>query len=252
MWRQLPRALRYLIGSPDYFFHYFAGRLDAVLGATLGATAERLAELRQELDGAPGFAPRIRNLRQEIVGEPFHLDRDHHFLYALVRLARPAVIFETGVFDGFFSACLLQALDENQRRHGIAGRLVSIDLPAREEMACSTSRYAGRTTLPRGHDPGWVIPSQLRRLWQPHHGDSRELLPRLVAELDRIDLFFHDSLHTDEHMTFEYETVWPKLPLGALLLSHDVHWNRAFPRFARRQRQRPHAAHGFGLIVKSP
>lgn len=52
-------------------------------------------------------------------------------------------------------------------------------------------------------------------------------------------------------MTFEYEAAWPKLRAGGFLLSHDVHWNRAFPQFARRHRQRTHAAHGFGLIRKA-
>jgi hypothetical protein len=42
--------------------------------------------------------------------------------------------------------------------------------------------------------------------------------------------------------------VWPKLSQGGFLLSHDVHWNRAFPRFAREKGRKARAAHGFGLI----
>lgn len=250
MLSRLARGLKYLLGSPDYFFYYFAGRLPSTLRAVTGVNAQRLAELRAELDGNPEFAPRIREARRAIAGEEFALDQDHHFLYALARLARPRVIVETGVFDGYFSACFLQALADNEREHGVAGRLISIDLPARDAIEHSTSRHAGRTALPRGQDPGWVIPAHLRGRWQPHWGDARELLPRLLAEAGELDLFFHDSLHTDEHMTFEYEAAWPRLRAGGLLLSHDVHWNRAFPRFARRHRQRTHAAHGFGLIRK--
>jgi hypothetical protein len=33
-------------------------------------------------------------------------------------------------------------------------------------------------------------------------GDAKLLLPGLIERLDRIDLFFHDSDHTYQHMVF--------------------------------------------------
>ena len=39
----------------------------------------------------------------------------------------------------------------------------------------------------------------------------------------------HDSEHTYENMTWEFQTVWPYLKTGGLLLSHDVEANSAFP-----------------------
>src|SRR5690348_219776 len=116
MLREVGKGLKYLVRSPDYVFYYFARKLPSVLQATTGATAERLAELRQELVDAPDFAPRIRERAQSVANEAWQLDENHHFLYALVRLTRPRLVLETGVFDGFYSACFLQALSENAKR----------------------------------------------------------------------------------------------------------------------------------------
>jgi len=252
MLRELGKGLKYLVRSPDYVFYYFARKLPSLLQATTGATAEQLGELRKELQDAPDFAPRIREAARSVAHETWQLNDTHHFLYALVRLTHPRLIVETGVFDGFYSACFLQALFVNEEREGKGSTLVSIDLPANEAIEDSTRRLPVRTGLPRGEQPGWVIPDYLRRLWQPHFGDSRTLLPEVLAQVPEVDLFFHDSLHTHAHMMFEFETVWPKLSQAGLLLSHDVHWNRAFPRFARAKGRQAHSAHGFGLIAKNP
>jgi hypothetical protein len=51
-------------------------------------------------------------------------------------------------------------------------------------------------------------------------------------------------------MMFEFDETWPHLPDGAFLMSHDIHWNRAFGNFVRKHRQTDHAARGFGIIKK--
>jgi methyltransferase family protein len=53
-------------------------------------------------------------------------------------------------------------------------------------------------------------------------GDCRRELPALVARLPSVDLFHHDSLHTFDHMTWEFETVFPHLAKRGVLSSHDV------------------------------
>ena len=63
-------------------------------------------------------------------------------------------------------------------------------------------------------------------------GDARELLPRLLAELKSLDVFIHDSLHTYEHMKFEYEQAYPYLRQDGILISDDALWNPAFREFA--------------------
>ena len=68
----------------------------------------------------------------------------------------------------------------------------------------------------------FFVRPELRRAWRLIIGDSRQELPRLLARLGRIDLFHHDSLHTYEHMMWEYETAFPYLAPGGVLSSHDV------------------------------
>jgi hypothetical protein len=64
-------------------------------------------------------------------------------------------------------------------------------------------------------------------------GDARCLLPKLLSDVTSIDVFIHDSLHTYEHMLWEYRSAYPYLREGGLLVSDDAMWNSAFSEFAR-------------------
>jgi predicted O-methyltransferase YrrM len=130
-------------------------------------------------------------------------------LYQTVRLYKPDYILETGVSSGASSTYILQALHDNGK-----GRLFSIDLPP--------------DNLPEGKMSGWLVPPNLRDRWSLHIGDPRKLLEPLLEELGKIDCFLHDSLHTYDHMMWEFETVWYYLRPGGLFLSHDVGANDAF------------------------
>lgn len=244
------KALHYFVANPRYTVLYRWGNPAVVLQAITGQPPSRYEALRDELVRNPEFGRLIGEKVRTTTGESFTWNQDHYFLYALVRLTKPRLILETGVFDGFFSACYLQGVHVNAATEGVDGRLVSIDLPAYESIGGSTSRMM-RTTLPAGCEPGWVIPDHLRARWSLHLGDSRELLPTISSGVGNIDLFFHDSLHTYDHMLFEYQTIWPRLKPGAVLLSHDVHWNRAFRDFVRQHHQCDHVAHGFGVVKKA-
>jgi len=168
----------------------------------------------------------------------------HAFLYTIVRHMKPDVIVETGVFDGETSAALLQALHDNAQ-----GTLVSIDLPAYQPVDYATARME-EPCLPPGCEPGWAIPDYLRDRLQLVLGDSKVHLPLVLQEYDSIDIFIHDSLHTYEHMTFEYTVAWPKIRPGGLLMSDDIFTNRAFTRFVRAQNRRYLNAKNFGLVRK--
>jgi predicted O-methyltransferase YrrM len=126
---------------------------------------------------------------------------DCETIYALVRAMRPSVVVETGVCYGASSAYILEALRDNG--HGV---LYSIDL--------------GNTPDEPPND--FFVRPILKDRWRLIIGDSREELPRLLARLGQIDLFHHDSLHTYEHMTWEYETAFPYLTPNGVLSSHDV------------------------------
>jgi len=60
-----------------------------------------------------------------------------------------------------------------------------------------------------------------------------QLLEPLLNTIGKIDCFIHDSLHTYEHMMFEFRTAWQHLIAGGLFLSHDVGANDAFMHFMK-------------------
>jgi len=144
-------------------------------------------------------------------------------LYLAVRVLEPALVVETGPFDGAATTFLLAALDTNG-----SGRLISFDVPAAQD--------ALGVPLPAGRDPGWLVPRELRGRFELVLGDARKTLaPRLAVE-PAVDLFLHDSLHTFRHMLFEYRVAWRHLSAGALLVSDDVFWNPAFWLFTKTHR----------------
>lgn len=167
------------------------------------------------------------------------------FLYMVVRFLKPQVVFETGVFDGKSSAIILQALNDNND-----GLLISVDLPAVEAIKSSTN-YMLEATLPPGSQPGWVIPDYLKKRHRLVLGDSKILLLQLFKEYAKVDIFFHDSLHTFEHQYFEYTTAWPYLSEGGILLSDDISWSPAFHRFCKKKSKNyKRLRGGFGAVRK--
>jgi predicted O-methyltransferase YrrM len=154
--------------------------------------------------------------------------------YASIRALRPAIVVETGIANGVSSAYLLLALKANSY-----GTLYSIGLDDKH-------------FLPAGKSLGWVIPEELRPRWRLLVGDSREVLPRLLGEIGAIDVFVHDSLHTYDHMLWEYRVAYPELRRGGLLFSDDALWNSAFMDFAHEVGAR-HAKilRGVGFLQKN-
>ncbi len=135
--------------------------------------------------------------------------------YLVCRLLNPTVVLETGVAYGVSSAFVLKALEENGR-----GTLYSVDLPP---LRSEFERFWGI-----------VVPEELRSRWRLHRGSSARILPLLLEETRTVDLFVHDSLHTLRNMRREFDTVWPHLRNGGLLLADDVERNSAFGELQRR------------------
>ncbi len=172
-------------------------------------------------------------------------------LYLLVRKHRPEIVVETGVARGTSSSYILQAMRENG-----TGHLYSIDLPA-ETVAVDDEpdRESHRFTLADGqthqqYEVGYIVPDFLRDRWTLTLEDSRTALPALMEKLGTIDFFYHDSLHSYDHMKFEFETSWPHIKDGGLLLSDDVLWNNAFHEVCKAQNRKPSIYRSFGMIQK--
>jgi len=64
-------------------------------------------------------------------------------------------------------------------------------------------------------------------------GESREILPQLLARLGRVDMFIHDSDHSYAHMKFEFEQSYPYIRPGGLFLSDDANFNSAFDKYIK-------------------
>ena len=139
--------------------------------------------------------------------------------YTLIRIFKPETVVETGVGAGVSSWTILHALEENQ-----AGRLISIDLPTPNTQL-----------LPK---VGYLVPPELRHRWQLRIGSSQQLLPQVLVELGAIDMFQHDSRHSYSNQFREYQSAWPFIKSGGMLISDDVS-NDAFHDATRLWRREP-------------
>lgn len=146
--------------------------------------------------------------------------------YAIVRLMQPEKVVETGVNAGASSRFILLAM-----KHNGHGNLHSIDLPNQEVELIPGGPWQ-RDLLPEGKQTGFLVPHQLRTCWTLHIGNTRDLLPKVLTTLGAIDIFIHDSLHTYDHMMFEFRTAWPYIRDGGVLLSDDTDYNTALSDFA--------------------
>jgi predicted O-methyltransferase YrrM len=130
-------------------------------------------------------------------------------IWCLIRHLQPRVVVETGVAHGVTTRVILEALERNRQ-----GRLWSIDLvPAEEHMAAQIGIAA------EGFAP---------ERWRLMPGSSRRVLPGLLAELGRIDLFVHDSLHTRRNVCFEVDWVRRALRPGGFVVIDDIDTNWGF------------------------
>jgi predicted O-methyltransferase YrrM len=210
--------------------HEERGRLFAFLSEHYGMDGRDLADEYRQSDFFAWF--RERRAALERFPGPYRLGTTGEFgceaLYLLVRAAQPRVVVETGVLYGASSAHILAALVRNG-----GGELHSLEI--------------GRD--PREPPHHHFVPRALQRHWRLVIGDSRHELGPLLQRCAPVDMFLHDSLHTFDHMTWEFETALPHLSPAGLLTSDDilnppsllgVFQETAFPAFCKR-RQVPYA-----------
>ena len=133
--------------------------------------------------------------------------------WCLTRHLRPQKVVETGVARGITTRFILEGLERNGD-----GRLWSIDLPPLRQG-----------DLPE--ETGAAVPQHRRARWAYLKGSSRRRLPGLLAELEEIDLFVHDSMHTARNLRFELDHAWAALRPGGVLLVDDVDHNDVFHSF---------------------
>jgi len=144
-------------------------------------------------------------------------------LYLLTRIKKPEIIIETGVHNGMSSAFILLAMQYNEK-----GRLYSIDLPPIDQRILDQ----GTNALPKGKEPGWIIPDYLRSHHQLTLEYAQIALPDILNKIGEADLFLHDSDHDYTHIMFEIGLVWHYLiPMGLIIID-NVEQNSAFSDFS--------------------
>lgn len=150
-------------------------------------------------------------------------------IWCLVLHLRLTTVIETGVAHGVTSRFILEAMARNG-----AGHLRSIDRPPLDR--------AWHTNI------GMAVDGHHTDRWTYTSGSSRRHLPRIIAKLGQIDLFVHDSLHSEQNVRFELETAWPRLRPGGAVVVDDIDLNWAFHDFVRRY----HAGGQFFVCESEP
>lgn len=134
-------------------------------------------------------------------------------IWCVIRHLKPEKVIETGVAHGVSSRFIIEALEANAG----AGHLWSIDLPPLRQVWQD--------------QVGIVVEARHRPRWTLLRGSSRRKLVPLLKELGTIDLFIHDSLHSERNLRFEMDHAWERLRPGGAMVIDDVDANWGFQSF---------------------
>lgn len=171
--------------------------------------------------------------------KPFHTLRTVHdgtitreaglFIYGIIRTTKPSNILETGIYNGFSTAIMLSALNRNGY-----GQLYSTDINP------NVGRLLADTDLGR---------------WNKRIGKPGSILKDTLKEMDKLDIFMHDSDHSYKNMLYEFNCAYAKMKRTGIIVSDDVDMNESFWDFARQKRLRPRVVYSpiklYGVIYLS-
>jgi hypothetical protein len=135
-------------------------------------------------------------------------------IWCLTRHLRPINVIETGVAHGVTSRFILEALERNG-----SGHLWSIDRPPMQR---------------EWHEQiGVAVGDRSRHRWSYIRGSSRRRLPAVISRLGEIDIFVHDSAHSERNVRFEMDRAWAALRPGGAMVVDDIDANRGFHTFTQ-------------------
>ena len=205
-----------------------------------------LAKVRDKLSRYTRYSPRaVDFMLVDNAGSVFF---NEVTLYVIMRALRPETVVETGGTPGKSTAFILRAMQRNG-----CGHLYTIDLPpAAVQETQLAVRESYHESLPSGASSGWVVPHELKARHTLLLGSSREHLPRVLEEVQTIDVFLHDSDHSYANMTWEFQTALFALEEGGLLLSDDVRANDAFGDFCRERKLSSRQVYNLGAARREP
>lgn len=126
------------------------------------------------------------------------------FAYFACHLLKPKTILETGVSMGFTSRTFLEYLGSAG-----TGKLYSSDFP-----------YF-RIKNPEDYI-GCVIPEELKVNWEIETKGDHVNLPKLLDQIDEIDLFHYDSDKSYEGRKAALDLVGPKMSDSSIIIIDDI------------------------------
>ena len=201
--------LRRVVGAEDQKSEVEAWCAPRAVSQSEWASAQDADLWREATEFAREFQARARQtLAQSKVR--FGGGGAYALLYFLVRQRQPEYVVETGVAAGWSSAAVLAAMERNGKGH-----LWSSDFPYFRQSGASEGI-------------GVVVPAELRHRWTLYIEGDATNLPRIMAELPRIDLFHFDSDKTYAGRRRALAMVQPKLSSDAPIILDDVQDNWHF------------------------
>lgn len=214
----------------DYLAWWVAG----ITGAPVTEVRRYFAELLEDQELAEHIRRYTRtSARRRLADDDVRWHR-HLGWYALVRILRPRHIVETGTDKGRGTLVFASAIQRNN-----IGRVTTID---------------------NNPASGYLIQPPYDEVVSREIGDSLDVLRDLDTP---VDVFLHDSLHTREHETGEYDAIAPALSEGAVVMSDNAHccdalarWaesnHRLFSFFQEQPERHWYPGAGIGLSLENP
>jgi hypothetical protein len=135
-------------------------------------------------------------------------------IWCLVRHLPAKKVVETGVAHGLTTRFILEALERNGNGH-----LWSVDHPPLE--------HVWRDQI------GLAVGGRYPHRWSYLRGSSKRRLPGLLSKVGQIDLFIHDSLHSEHNVRFEMDVAWASLRPGGAMVVDDIDTNWGFRTFTQ-------------------
>jgi len=156
---------------------------------------------------------------------------NYPLLYFMVRKLRPHVVVETGVAVGFSSKAVLYALKQNG-----AGRLYSSDFPY--FRIPDPEKYIG-----------YIVDDDLKAGWTCLTKGDRRNLPKILSQVDMIDLFHYDSDKSYLGREWALELILPRMRKGGVIIMDDLNDNCYFEDLVGRLGIEPHIFEFHGKYV---
>jgi len=146
----------------------------------------------------------------------------YDLLYFYTRHLQPEIVVETGVSAGWSSRSILDALNKNE-----AGHLYSNDLPYLERSMIQERH----DVYPDVDDVGVLVSENQKSRWELTLGPDRENLPKILSNIDSVDLVHYDSDKTYKGRKFAMEAVRDKLHSSSVVIMDDITDNTFFRDF---------------------